>query len=73
MEEMTDERRRMLGDMRLNTTFAMSKLAESLTKQDKLKEAASVMKVVLNKRKRILGEEHIYTILVMSKLKKQHR
>jgi hypothetical protein len=60
-EEMTDDAKANVRKHAFEYNFCYEQAG-------KLKEAASFMKVVLNKRKRNLGEEHIYTILAMRNL-----
>jgi hypothetical protein len=66
--EVLEKRRRILGEEHLDTVTAMSNLANMLSDQGKLEEAAAMKMEVLGKRRRILDEEHLDTISAMNNL-----
>jgi hypothetical protein len=57
-KEVLAKRKRILGEEHPDTISAMNNLANTLSDQGQLDEAATMKKEVLAKRKRILGEEH---------------
>ena len=66
--QVSETRKRVLGDEHPSTLTSMANLASTYRNQRRWKEAKQLEAQVLETRKRVLGEEHPDTLTSMSNL-----